>query len=316
MASDDWDRFRNALKSIDEYKEKYFSVDKIKAYLGDEPWNEETVLFLYMKNYEAMNTILQDLKGYKIYSKLSEYMNLLQKENSFYEKIIEATNRCNSEITKRNTNDVDIHRILSEYQETVNLYFFGYACVASSLICIENNLQSKYAIDKDSISKKYDEYLVKVEAHYAIILLRNKLCHGKYIYFKWTSKDKNIKFTLDEKTLLSIDKKNDKDEKGIQYLISISGDIIKLISPYHQLCNIFHKYVYELILNENIKEIQQCNSYYKKIYTQTDIQARNIFKHNKPTPYKIHDSDTFYLNRAMGLVEEETETFLREKLTP
>ena len=296
--------------------EKYFNADEIKAKLGDEPWNEETVLFLYMKNYEAMNTILQDLKGYKIYSKLSEYMNLLQKENRFYKKIINTTNRCNSEITKRNINDVDIHRILSEYQETVNLYFFGYACVAFSLICIENNLQSKYAIDKDSISKKYDEYLVKDESHYAIILLRHKLCHGKNICFKWihyknfTNKYENIKFTLDEKTLLSIDKKDEKDEKGIQYLRTISGDIINLISSYHTLCNIFHKYVYKSILNENIKEIQQCNSYYKKIYTQTDIQARNIFKHNKPTPYNIHFSDTFYLNRAMGLVEDETVTFL------
>ena len=36
--------------------------------------------------------------------------------------------------------------------------------------------------------------------------------------------------------------------------------------------------VYEGTLKENIKEIQQCNSYYKKIYTQIDIQSRNMFK--------------------------------------
>ena len=312
MASDDWDRFRNALKSIDEYKEKYFSVDKIKAYLGDEPWNEEIVLSLYMKNYEAMDNILQDLNGYKIYSKLSEYMNLLQKENSFYEKIIKATNRCNFEITKINTNNVNtLYRTLLEYQNTVNLYFFGYACVAFSLKDIESKLQKEYAIDKESISKKYDELLLKNGVHHAIILLRNKLCHGKNICFKWmlyknfTNKDENIRFILDKKTL-SLNEKDNKDKIGIQYLSSISGDIVKLISSYHLLCNKFHNYVYDLILKENIKEIQQCNSYYKKIYTQIDIQSRNMFKSicDKTTPYKTHDSDTFYLNRALGLVEE------------
>ena len=45
--------------------EKYFNADEIKAKLGDEPWNEETVLFLYMKNYEAMNTIFKILKDIK-----------------------------------------------------------------------------------------------------------------------------------------------------------------------------------------------------------------------------------------------------------
>lgn len=52
----------DALRRFEESRNHHYSSDKMKKWLGDEPWDTDLVLNLYMKNHRSMDKILTNHK--------------------------------------------------------------------------------------------------------------------------------------------------------------------------------------------------------------------------------------------------------------
>lgn len=319
MNKEDINSFWTAIKKLNDYKEKNFGVTKLREYLGREPWSEENVLYLFMKNPDAMNEILRSHEGYQMYSKITGYNLLLKKEYGFYTEIIKTIESCKKDIqhirpdNAKNSCSKDFFKILFTHQELVNLYFFGYISVCAATKDIETNLMKNLPQIKNYASQQYDVILNKYGIHNAIMLLRNRICHGKNITFKYDFKKyfvsgiEEISFKINSKDSLSIIQKDKKDRIGLEYLNKISFDLLTLVKEYHTNFLQFHKNIIQKIFNEKVEKIHLANEYYKKIYIQMEIQARAAFSPiiKNPAPLKIHDSDTYYLDYDMGLVNPD-----------
>lgn len=302
---------------MNDYKERNFGVNKLREYLGSEPWSEENVLFLFMKNADAMNEILRSHEGYQMYSKITGYNLLLKKEYGFYKEIIKTIESCKKDIhliptNYANNTSKDFFKILFKYQELVNLYFFGYISVCAATKDIETNLIKNLPQIKNYASQQYDVILNKYGIHNAIMLLRNRICHGKNITFEYHYKKylvsgiEEISFKINNKDSLLISK-DKKDRIGLEYLNQISYDLLTLIKNYHLNFLEFHRNIIQKVFNEKAEIIHLVNQYYKKIYIQIEIQTRAAISPiiKNPTPFKIHDSDTYYLDYDMGLVNPD-----------
>lgn len=316
MNKEDINSFWTAIKRQNDYKEKNWGVTKLREYLGREPWSEENVLYLFMKNSDAMNEILRSHEGYQLYSKITGYNLLLKKEYGFYTEILKTIESCKKDIQHIRPDDAqnscskDFFKILFTHQELVNLYFLGYISVCAATKDIETNLMKNLPQIKNYASQQYDAILNKYGIHNAIMFLRNKICHGKNITFKYQLKKdfisgiEEISFRINKKDALLIIPKDKKDRIGLEYLNQISYDLLALVKSYHANFIEFHKNISQKIFNENAEKIRLVNRYYKKIYVQVEIQWRAALSPiiKNPPPFKIYDSDTYYLDYDMGLV--------------
>lgn len=171
---------------LEEAREKNYSILKMQQCLGQEPWDCDIVLKLYMKNFINMEKILKKHAGYEIYLEISKIKNLLLKLSMFKKSIEAEINKCNNDyFHKEHTDSMHGNRILTDYQNTINLYFYGYVSLCYTIIEYEKIIEKKYTHLKKKFSLLFDKYLDN-PCHRCIMLIRNKLNHGVIFEFKWS----------------------------------------------------------------------------------------------------------------------------------
>ncbi len=253
-------------EKIEAYKDKNYSVEKVLQYLGEEPWDTELVVFLYMQNFKSINTILSKHKGYTAYLNIQQLNTLFSRLQFSYEQILLEK----EEATKKYFNTTYGEEILNNTQEKIGLYFYTYLSLCYAIIQLQTQITKKHIQNKPAISE-YFKTILENPCHRCIILLRNKINHGSLLDFRWRAsvdyktKTREVIYKLDKDQLENIHPKDSKDREGYGYLISKKGILHSILIEHFSKIKNFIINVINLIQEENHEAIFQYNAYYTAI---------------------------------------------------
>ncbi len=304
--------FRKYLDQAEVEQKKKYSFEHMKEELGDEPWGCRLISDLYMKNFMEMTKILKSSQGAEVFLLLLEFKHMMRTTAFFKEKTLSEIESIN-EILRNKVGFLskreDFDSFL-DYQNKINMHFFGYVSAVYALIQLQSRLQKDYSLDKKAVSKLF-ENILEGDCHACIYFLRHKMVHG--VFLRFTSKiivnynpyNKNIYFVLDEDRASLLEADSAKDRKGKQYLLDNACDLNVVITKHFALLNQFCESVYTALFNEYQKEIVQSNGYFRAVITQTEaVQARasanSVGKELPDIQVSDMDSRTYYLERAFG----------------
>lgn len=309
--------FVDAMHSKKEYMDEYYNEQKIREALGEEPWNQEVVYKCYFNNRTVMEKILREHDGYKIFSALLEYKAFLNIAEKYYRSIF-GTIGYSSGVISVCYGGKEIFEELNSVSTNINILFWGYATACQALMDAETELQKKHFKGDKKIEKlfisSFEEILGNNEAHYAVILLRNHLCHGMLTQFNCCYNNNNKK---EEKLLcymrkekiaaIKIDHNTSKQrsiEKNIigkNYLES-NSDLTRLLADHYPPFKKFHETVYGIVKTHCIEKIAMCNSYFKVVYKlKHDGKVGWAMAMGRPAPKPYFpESDTYYLEYDMN----------------
>ena len=296
------------IKKAETYKKEKYSIENMRAMLGAEPWDSALVLNLYMRNFINMTELLHDHSGYKVYISLLEFFSLFRHSEDIYKSIMIKRDDCLKDYFSQDiTNATEKHNQLIDTQEVINLMFFQYASTSFAIIESESRLQEKFAIDKEKISNIFDNILNN-GCHRAIIFLRHKLNHGKRIKIShrcsidWRKDSHNIDFIFDREAIVSIKLEGSNDKKAVEYLLSNSTSVIKLLDEHIKMLKKFCIEIYSTIFDEHKNSILQCNDLCKAIIKMQETQFHAIAKSiGKEFPVRaIDETETYYIERMIG----------------
>lgn len=218
-----------------------------------------------------------------------------------------------------NAGGESIFEIMGAASANINVLFWGYATACQALMDAETEFQKNRFKGDEKIEKlfnsSFEESLGKNDAHCAVILLRNHLCHGMLAQFN-CSYDKNLKKGVEEIIFymrkekiseLNVDRNTRKKrsiEKNIigkEYLKQDSN-LVHLLSDHYTPFKKFHETVYCIIKEHCMGKIAMCNGYFKVIYKHKhDSKVGWARAMGRPTPKPYFpESDTYYLEDAMN----------------
>lgn len=302
------------LRRMEEYREKHFSEKKLREVLGDEPWNREIVYECYLKNPSALQNILRNHKGYKIYANMLEYRSFINIVDKYYHSICDSID-YHKGILASNDGGEKVFEILGSASANVNVLFWGYATACFASIESETYFLNKYMKKNKEVTEAYESILGSNDAHFAVMLLRNHLCHGKLMQFNCNyNKDYErnvgkIKFYIRKEKIelikVNYNTKNsrsiEKNTIGKKYLEDDSN-LMHLLENHYPAFKRFHAIVLDVAIRSNIEKIAMCNSYFKEIYMYWQGLAANMAKTiGQPAPKRyVPESDTYYLEYAMN----------------
>lgn len=294
----------DALRRFEESRNHHYSSDKMKKWLGDEPWDTDLVLNLYMKNHRSMDKILTNHKGYIAYYNFSAFKKLLLRLNLFAEYITTEIHKCEYAYFQENKHDIlKTDEILFSHQNTINLYFYGYTSLYYSIFEYQKKIENTESRYKYLFKQIFDNS-IKLPCHRGLNLVRVAVTHLGLLEFKWLCRmhQKNIHFKITQDDILAIDRDSARDREGKKYLIDISGDLLTILNESQTMMHVFCTSICNTIFETNKYDIIQCNEYYKKIICQMENQARAIASQiRKYTPpiQKQNNNPTYYIDRAM-----------------
>jgi len=304
--------------SREERMNKQFNEKILLEALGDEPWNLEDVYECYLANRPVMEKILQEHDGYKIYAALLEYKSFLNIADKYYQSICDSIVFYKKMLSSSDGGE-SIFDIMSAASANINVLFWGYATACQALMDAETELQKKHFKGDEEIEKlfnsSFEELLGKKEAHYAVILLRNHLCHGMLTQFN-CSYNKNIKEKVEEIrfymrkekiTALRLDHNTsnkrsiEKNAIGKSYL-ERDSDLVHLLADHYPPFKKFHETIRDIVKEHCTEKISMCNSYFKEIYKFRFGIASYMAKcAGQPAPKPFFpESDTYYIEYAMN----------------
>lgn len=294
------------LKMFEESRDKKYSVLKLLQRLGDEPWDCDVVLQLYMENHINMGKILKKHAGYEAHLEIFQIKNLLLKLGMFKGCIEKEIKKCNeSYLYNVSTEGQCLNEMLTGYQTAINLYCYGYSSLCYTIMEHEKIICKKYANLKSIFSSIFDAH-INNSCHKCLMMIRHKLNHGVPLEFKWSVdlETRKVKFILQGEVVKNIEPHCEKDRLGIDYLHKTSGDVESIIFSHYGMMERFCASLCDSLFSDKKIEIYQCNEYYKKILTKMDTQyraiAKSVGKDGQISETKINE--THYLDRAMGYI--------------
>lgn len=311
MRDKDMAVFRQYLDQAEAEQKKKYSLENMKQKLGNEPWDCSLISHLYMKNFMGMTRILKSSRGAEVFLSLLEFKHMMCTTLFFKEKTLSEIERVNERLRSEvgYLSKKEDHDSFLDYQDCINMHFFGYVSASYALIQLQTRLQKDYSLDKTAVSKLFEDIL-EGDCYTCINFLRHKMAHG--VFLRFTSKiivnynpyNKNIYFVLHEDKVNSLEADSAKDRKGKQYLLDNSCDLNVVITKHFALLNQFYESVYTALFNEYQKEIVQSNEYFRAVITQTEAQGRaianSVGKELPEIQVSDMDSRTYYLERAFG----------------
>ena len=307
------------IRRREERMDKQFNEKKLREALGHEPWNLEEVYECYLANRSVMEKILQEHDGYKIYAALLEYKSFLNIADRYYQSICDSIDFYKKMLSSSDGGE-SIFEIMGAASANINVLFWGYATACQALMDAETELQKKHFKGDEKIkglfNNSFEELLEKNGAHYAVILLRNHLCHGMLTQFN-CSYNKNIKEKVEEIrfymrkekiTALRLDHNTsnkrsiEKNTIGKLYL-ERDSDLMQLLADHYPQFKKFHETIRDIVKEHCAGKISMCNSYFREIYKYWHGIATYMAKcTGQPAPKPFFpESGTYYLEYAMNV---------------